>query len=71
MQIHANPLKCILYVLLSPVMAHDVLERCLQQPTTTSAAWESLTTPKWQVGVIFKPCFGQCDKSMTVRDVSK
>lgn len=61
MLIHANPLKYILsfFFLLSPVTAHDVLERCLQQPTTTSAVWESPTTPRWQVCVILKLQLGQ------------
>ncbi|KAF3842016.1 hypothetical protein F7725_023967, partial [Dissostichus mawsoni] len=43
----------------STVTAHDVLERSLLQPTITSAAWESPTTPRWQVCIIFKLQFGQ------------
>lgn len=40
-------------------MAHDVLGRCLQQPTTTSAAWESRTTLRWQVCVTLQLQPGQ------------
>ena len=30
-------------------MGQGVRERCLLLPTTTSAAWELRTTPRWQV----------------------
>lgn len=49
-----NVQKWILCFLPSSVTAHDVPGRCLQQPTTTSAAWESRTTQRWQVCVTFQ-----------------